>query len=259
MLLRDLSPGEPPAELRLRLQHVWRHCNPAEPDKFFAFGTDVEPPPPLYRACRFRHWLALGPATEYELLPPDVGAAFKPESYEFVPFAQFPGRLPPCPYLTDYVGKVIAVGKPNHVPRGSGVALVQTVIVVDSSSGYCCIPQFPDPAIHGFVVSLDSLQSCAALKCLFGLLKFTIGLFCRLGKTTVSSGLASCVLPDPLHPSAESLRAHFASQERSVRYIVPKFDTPEKLKRHMEDSYRTIRELDEMLVAAGDSVSHVAY
>ncbi|CAN0881852.1 hypothetical protein LINGRAHAP2_LOCUS14468 [Linum grandiflorum] len=39
MLLTNLSPGEPPAELRLRLQHVWRLCNPAELDKYSALGT----------------------------------------------------------------------------------------------------------------------------------------------------------------------------------------------------------------------------
>ncbi|CAN0920186.1 hypothetical protein LINGRAHAP2_LOCUS31890 [Linum grandiflorum] len=126
LLLRDLSPGEPPAELRLRLQHIWRHCNPAEPEKNFTVGTawtdaegtriqgdslrafapyleknvsvgsvyaitgfTLQPPRPSYHAFRFPHWLALGPATKYELLPPDVGVAFKPESYEFIPFAQF--------------------------------------------------------------------------------------------------------------------------------------------------------------------------
>ncbi|CAN0872359.1 hypothetical protein LINGRAHAP2_LOCUS10095 [Linum grandiflorum] len=72
-------------------------------------GFTLQPPPPSYRACCFRHWLALGPATKYELLPHDVSAAFKPESYEFVPFAQFLGRLPPCPYLT---GSRLSFGVP---------------------------------------------------------------------------------------------------------------------------------------------------
>ncbi|CAN0881423.1 hypothetical protein LINGRAHAP2_LOCUS14232 [Linum grandiflorum] len=75
----------------------------------------------------------------------------------------------------------------------------------------------------------------------------------KMCKTTVSSGLASWINENPLHPAAESLRAHFAGQERSIRYIVPKFDTPEKLTKHMQDSYRTIRELDEMYITAGDS------
>ncbi|CAN0900854.1 hypothetical protein LINGRAHAP2_LOCUS21070 [Linum grandiflorum] len=39
MLLTDLSAGEPPAKLQLRLQHLWRLCNPVEPDKYFALGT----------------------------------------------------------------------------------------------------------------------------------------------------------------------------------------------------------------------------
>ncbi|CAN0925472.1 hypothetical protein LINGRAHAP2_LOCUS34780 [Linum grandiflorum] len=87
-------------------------------------GFTLQPPRPTYRACRFPHWLALGPT-------PDTASAFVPESYEFVPFAKFPGRLPPCPYLTDFIVKVIALGKPNHVSRGSGVAPVHTVVVVD--------------------------------------------------------------------------------------------------------------------------------
>ncbi|CAN0838142.1 hypothetical protein LINGRAHAP2_LOCUS2001 [Linum grandiflorum] len=42
-------------------------------------------------------------------------------------------------------------------------------------------------------------------------------------------------------------------QERSVRYIVPKFDTQEKLTKYVQESYRTIRELDEMYIAVGNS------
>ncbi|CAN0857625.1 hypothetical protein LINGRAHAP2_LOCUS6842, partial [Linum grandiflorum] len=198
------------------------------------------------RACRFRHWLILGPATKYELLPPDVGAAFKPESYEFVPFAQFPSRLPPCPYLTDFVGKVIAIGKPNHVPRGSGVAPVQTVIVVDSSELEIEVSLWSE--LSTILDADDILLDDMSAPVIFAFLSFQIRPY--MGKTTASSVLASRVLPDPLHPSAESLRAHFASQERSVRYIVPKFDTPEKLKKHMEDSCRTIRDLDEMFYRA---------
>ncbi|CAN0837906.1 hypothetical protein LINGRAHAP2_LOCUS1921 [Linum grandiflorum] len=249
MLLNFLSAGEPPAELRLRLQHVWRLCNPAEPDKYFALGTawtdsegtriqgdsvrafapyleqhllvgsvygitgfKLQPPRPSYRSCKFPQWLGLGPAANFELLPPEDAIAFKPESYEFVPFAEFPGRLPPCAYLTDFLGKVIGIGKPNHVPRGSGVAPVQTVIVIDA--------------------------------------RFAL---CYIGKTTASSSLASRVLPNLCHPAAETLRLHFTGQERSIKYIVPKFDTPEKLKKHMQDSYRTIRELNDMYVAGGDS------
>ncbi|CAN0880779.1 hypothetical protein LINGRAHAP2_LOCUS13841, partial [Linum grandiflorum] len=110
-------------------------------------GFALQPPRSSYRACHFRHWLTLGPATKYELLPPDVGAACKPESYKFVPFAQFPGRLPPCPYLT---GSRLSFGVP-----------------------------------------------------------FALRAFQILCKTTASSVLASRVFPDPLHPSAESLRTQY--------------------------------------------------
>ncbi|CAN0920354.1 hypothetical protein LINGRAHAP2_LOCUS31999 [Linum grandiflorum] len=104
-----------------------------------------------------------------------------------------------------------------------------------------------------------------------------------MGKTTTSSGMASRIIQDPLHPAAESLRvqcvtacslfphvnglsAHltihdrlllfpsFAGQERSVRCSVPKFDSPEKLTKHVQESYRTILELDGMYIAIGDSL-----
>ncbi|CAN0897201.1 Replication protein A 70 kDa DNA-binding subunit E, partial [Linum grandiflorum] len=269
MLLRALSPADPPTELRLCLRHVWRHCNPADPEKFFAVGTawtdaegtriqgdslrafapyleknvcvgsvyavtgfTLQPPRPSYRACRFPHWLTLGPAAKYELLPPEVGASFKPESYEFVPFAQLSGRLPPCAYLTDFVGKVIGIGKPNHVPRGSGVAPVQTVVVIDASglevevSLWSELSNVLDPdsiplddVSNPVIVAFLSFQ----IRPYMGSVRFLLCFHCRI-----------------------------AGRERSVRYIVPKFDTPEKLKKHMQDSYRTIHELEEMLAAAGD-------
>ncbi|CAN0881794.1 hypothetical protein LINGRAHAP2_LOCUS14436 [Linum grandiflorum] len=104
-----------------------------------------------------------------------------------------------------------------------------------------------------------------------------------MGKITSSSGLASRIIQDPLHPAAESLRVQcvtacflfprvnglsvhptihdrlllfpsFAGQQRSVRCIVPKFDSLEKLAKHVQESYRTLRELDEMYIAAGDSL-----
>ncbi|CAN0900857.1 hypothetical protein LINGRAHAP2_LOCUS21070, partial [Linum grandiflorum] len=63
-------------------------------------GFTLQSPRPSYRSCRFPQWLGLSPAANFELLSPEDAAAFKPESYEFVPFAKFPSRLPPCAYLT---------------------------------------------------------------------------------------------------------------------------------------------------------------
>ncbi|CAN0907960.1 hypothetical protein LINGRAHAP2_LOCUS25074 [Linum grandiflorum] len=144
-------------------------------------GFTLQPPRPSYRACRFRHWLALGPATKYELLPPDVGAAFKPESYEFVPFAQFPGRLPPCPYLTELFVLFYSNGLEIEVSLWYELSNV-----LDADN-----------------IPLDDMSAPVIV----AFLSFQIRPY--MGKTTASSGLASRVLPAPLHPSAESLRAQY--------------------------------------------------
>ncbi|CAN0881793.1 Replication protein A 70 kDa DNA-binding subunit E, partial [Linum grandiflorum] len=207
------------------------------------------------RACRFPHWLAFGPATKYELLPPDTASTFAPESYEFVPFVKFPGHPPPppCPYLTDFVGKVITLGKPNHVSRGSGFAPVQTIVVVDSSGLEVEVSLWSELSnvLDADTIPLDDMSNPVIV----AFLGFQIRTY--MGKITSSSGLASRIIQDPLHPAAESLRVHFAGQQRSVRCIVPKFDSLEKLAKHVQESYRTLRELDEMYIAAGDSCSSV--
>ncbi|CAN0920352.1 hypothetical protein LINGRAHAP2_LOCUS31999 [Linum grandiflorum] len=215
-------------------------------------GFTLQPPHPSYRACCFPHWLALGPAAKYELLPPDTASAFAPESYEFVPSAKFPGCLSLNPVrFVDFVGKVIALGKPNHVSRGSGVAPVQTIVVVDVSGLEVEVSLWSELSnvLDVDTIPLDDMSNPVIV----AFLGFQIRTY--MGKTTTSSGMASRIIQDPLHPAAESLRVHFAGQERSVRCSVPKFDSPEKLTKHVQESYRTILELDGMYIAIGDSCS----
>ncbi|CAN0871675.1 Replication protein A 70 kDa DNA-binding subunit B [Linum grandiflorum] len=234
MLLRALSPADPPTELRLCLRHVWRHCNPADPEKFFAVGTawtDAETIVLLYLpallVCCFSCFVFL-------------------QCCNWSPFTYT--CLCSCNLILDFVGKVIGIGKPNHVPRGSGVAPVQTVVVIDASGLEVEISLWSELSN---VLDPDSIPlDDVANPVIVAFLSFQIRPY--MGKTTASSVLASRVIPDPLHPSAKLLQTHFAGRERSVRYIVQKFDTPEKLKKHMQDSYRTIHELEEMLTAAGD-------
>ncbi|CAN0924552.1 hypothetical protein LINGRAHAP2_LOCUS34251 [Linum grandiflorum] len=162
MLLRQLAADSPPADLRLRLEHVWKLGNPGQPDRFFTLGTiwtDAEgvriqgvthkkfaallqtrisvgsvydisnysfrSPRPTLRTCRYPRWLDLTPSTKFTLHP--SGDPFNSENFELIPFSKFPGRLPSCAYLTDFVGKLISVGKPNYVEFGSSVAPVQTL------------------------------------------------------------------------------------------------------------------------------------
>ncbi|CAN1222557.1 Replication protein A 70 kDa DNA-binding subunit B, partial [Linum grandiflorum] len=97
-------------------------------------GYTVRAPRPSYRTCQFGYWLTLTPTTQFELQPgsPDE---FPEESFEFVPLPDLGPRLPPCAFLTavilDLFGKIVTVGKPNHVERESAVAPVQTITIAD--------------------------------------------------------------------------------------------------------------------------------
>ncbi|CAN0870763.1 hypothetical protein LINGRAHAP2_LOCUS9624 [Linum grandiflorum] len=121
-----------PTDLRLRLEHVWKVGNPAQPDRFFALGTiwmDAEgvriqgdthknfaallqtrisigsvydisnysfrSPQPIFRTCRYPRLLDLTPSTKFTLHP--SGDPFNSENFALIPFSKFPGRLPPVP------------------------------------------------------------------------------------------------------------------------------------------------------------------
>ncbi|CAN1726042.1 hypothetical protein LINPERHAP1_LOCUS333 [Linum perenne] len=218
MSLRGFSPESPPAELRLRLLHAWKLGNPATLDQFFAYGTlwtdnqgvliqgdshrdftsilqkrvavgsvyvvlnfSVCSPCPSFRTCAFPHCLGITTSTKFELQqspePPFLSNAF-----DFEPIASLPARAHPCPYLPDFVGKVVGAGESNHIERNSIVSPVQKVVVTD---------------------------------------------------------------------------ARFTTKARPITYTPSKFNTPEKLKKHVEDSYRTIHELHVMHAEGGDSVSRL--
>ncbi|CAN0874963.1 Replication protein A 70 kDa DNA-binding subunit B [Linum grandiflorum] len=285
MLLSEISFDNPPTELLLRLEHVWKLGNPSRPERYFALGTmwtdasgvriqgdsprnfanalqdlisvgsiykitgyTFRSPRPTFRTCRFPRWLDLGPGAKFELqAPPPV--PFAPELFEFVPISKFPARVHSCPYLTDFVGKIIGIGKPNYVARGDSTAPVQTVRVLDSSGGEVEVSLWSEMSsiIDADAVVLDDVSNpvIVVFSC-FGVGEFR-------GKSTASSYTASRVFLDPGHPAAVSLREIFATQERSITYITPKFPTPEKLQQHIQDSHRTIKELLAMYEAGGDS------
>ncbi|CAN0912537.1 hypothetical protein LINGRAPRIM_LOCUS625 [Linum grandiflorum] len=139
MLLRKLTGADTSPNLELRLEHVWKLGNPAEPERYFALGTlwtDAEgvriqggslrnfaptfkkrisvgcvykiagavlcPPRPTFRACGFSNCPQITPSTKFESQPPASDhAPFNREAFKFVPFSEFPSRLPPFPYLTE--------------------------------------------------------------------------------------------------------------------------------------------------------------
>ncbi|CAN1798023.1 hypothetical protein LINPERHAP1_LOCUS21532 [Linum perenne] len=84
--------------------------------------------------------------------------------------------MPPCPYLIDLVGKVVAVGEPNHVERNSSVALVQKVTIIDASdievvvwlwSEFVVVLDAAsivlDDKINSFIVALDLVGKVVAV------------------------------------------------------------------------------------------------
>ncbi|CAN0903858.1 hypothetical protein LINGRAHAP2_LOCUS22762 [Linum grandiflorum] len=136
MLLRDLLPETPPAELQMYLRHIWRLCDPSKPDQLFALGTiwtdgegvriqgdalrnfaaviekriavgsvykitgfTLRPPRAAYRTCRFPQWLAFTALTTFELQP-EPAPAFADEAMDYVRLAKLRSRLPSCPYVT---------------------------------------------------------------------------------------------------------------------------------------------------------------
>ncbi|CAN0925695.1 Replication protein A 70 kDa DNA-binding subunit E [Linum grandiflorum] len=285
MLLRELLPETPPPEMELYLRHIWRLCNPSKPDQFFALGTiwtdregvriqgdalrnfaaviqkriavgsvykitgfTLRPPRATYRTCRFPQWLAFTALTSFELQP-EPDPAFADEAMEYVRLAKLPSRLPPCPYVTDFVGKVIVVGKPNYVDRPTGVAPVQNLTVVDASGVEVQVSLWSELSsiIDAETIVLDDVANPVIIACS----AFRIHLY--HDKPHASSTLSSRIFLDPTDSTAEELRQNFTLHARPITYVPPKFDTPEKLKQHVQASVRTLEELLAMYVAGGDA------
>ncbi|CAN0898453.1 Replication protein A 70 kDa DNA-binding subunit B, partial [Linum grandiflorum] len=275
MLLRDLSPETPPDILHLRLLHAWKLGNPSKPDQFFAFGTlwtdaegvmiqgdshrnfadtiqkrisvgsvykisgySIRSPRATFRTTSFPHWLDLTPAAKFDLQDP-TDPPFLEDAFDFVPLGSLQSRMPPTPYLTDIIGKVIKIGHPNHVERGQAVAPVQSVTIVDASDNQVIVSLWSDLSnvLDADALVLDT-HSDPIIVAFCGLRIDTF-----LGSVTASTSLASRVVLHPQHAAADALRAHFANHTRAIEYVPPKFATPEKLKQHVVESYRTIQEL----------------
>ncbi|CAN1794943.1 hypothetical protein LINPERHAP1_LOCUS20448 [Linum perenne] len=272
-LLRN-GPPEPLSVLHLRLLHGWKLGHPARISHFFAYGTlwvDSEgvrvqgdshrnfaealqkrvvvgavykvtcygicPLRPAFRACRFPHCIQITPSTKFELQPP-TDPPFIRDSFDFIDFALLPKRLPPCPYLTDLIGKVVGVGRPNHVDGFSGVAPVQSVTLADTAYDYgvsLCIIGHLHTSDCALLLILFSLF-CSGLEVVVSLWSefsnlidpdtvrlddalnpVIIGFSClRITppfgeKPTASSCLASHIIMQPSHPAVEHLHREYAT------------------------------------------------
>ncbi|CAN1147161.1 hypothetical protein LINPERHAP2_LOCUS15700, partial [Linum perenne] len=242
-LLRN-GPPEPLPVLHLRLLHGWKLGHPARISHFFAYGTlwvDSEgvrvqgdshrnfaealqkrvvvgavykvtcygicPLRPAFRACRFPHCIQITPSTKFELQPP-TDPPFIRDSFDFIDFALLPKRLPPCPYLTGLIGKVVGVGRPNHVDGFSGVAPVQSVTLADTAGLEVVVSLWSE---FSNLIDPDKVRLDDALN------PVIIGFSClRItppfgGKPTASSCLASRIIMQPSHPAVEYLHREYAT------------------------------------------------
>ncbi|CAN1185189.1 hypothetical protein LINPERHAP2_LOCUS37407 [Linum perenne] len=85
-----------------------------------------------HRAASYPRYLQLTPATTFmEVLEP--GAEFVQDSFEFVPFDQLMSRLPPFAYLSDVVGRLVSISKPDHLSTVGGFAKKQSIIISNDS------------------------------------------------------------------------------------------------------------------------------
>ncbi|CAN1145649.1 Disease resistance protein L6 [Linum perenne] len=273
--LLENAPPEPLPDLHLRLLHGWKMGNPARPQHFFAYGTlwvdsqgvriqgdshrnfastlqkritvggvykvssyTLCPLRPSFRACRFPCSLAITPSTKFELQP-STDPPFVCDSFEFLDFALLPKRIPPCPYLIghDLVGKVVGVGRPNHVDNGSVVAPVQSIRLADAGGSKVVVSLWSELShvIDADTVTLDDVSnpviigfSCLRIGTFEGLVSFLasetlsipfsvmvglplsfLALHIGAGKPNASSCSATRIIMQPIHPLADQLHQEY--------------------------------------------------
>ncbi|CAN1272637.1 hypothetical protein LINPERPRIM_LOCUS14655 [Linum perenne] len=219
-------------------------------------------PCPSFRTCAFPHCLGITTSTKFELQqspePPFLSNAF-----DFEPIASLPARAHPCPYLPDFVGKVVGAGESNHIERNSIVSPVQKVVVTDASFTFSFVSLLAVLRVDVFLwAKMSSILDAGTIviddqerPLIVGFSGFRIGSFD--GRTTAGSSHLSRVIVQPNHATADALLTLFTTKARPITYTPSKFNTPEKLKKHVEDSYRTIHELHVMHAEGGDSVSRL--
>ncbi|CAN1326055.1 hypothetical protein LINPERPRIM_LOCUS33699 [Linum perenne] len=146
------------------------------------------PPRSSFRACRFPHCIQITPSTKFELQPP-TDPPFLHDTYDFVEFPLLRDRLPPSPYLAgptyvyflllvfglyaladfllifpcfpDLVGKVVGVGKPNHVDSNAKTAPVQTIRLADAGGSEVNVSLWSELAyiIDPDTITLDDVSA----------------------------------------------------------------------------------------------------
>ncbi|CAN1165845.1 Replication protein A 70 kDa DNA-binding subunit B, partial [Linum perenne] len=286
VMLRQLALDDLEVELHLRLVHAWMVGDPSKSDGFFAFGTQwvddegttiqgdshknftkllqsrievgsvykvtsfgLRPPRKSFRTSVFPHCLDLTPTTQFALQPPKH-PPFHCDKFHYVEFEDLGDRLhPPCSYLTDFVGKLVIGGAPNHVQRPGAVARVQNLTIANERGIELVVSLWADLSnlVDATTLALDS--SANPIIIAFGAFRITK----FSGKVSATSCTASRVCLQPSDRRATLIRSHFTVSPRPLTCVAPKFDSPEKLKHHVQESYRTLTELVALFAAADES------
>ncbi|CAN1166719.1 Replication protein A 70 kDa DNA-binding subunit D [Linum perenne] len=288
-LLRALAPDNLSVQLHLRLLHAWKLEDPSKPGSCFGFGTHwvddegttvqgeshknfivilqsrievgsvykitgfgLRPPRKSFRTSTFPHCLNLTPTTQFHLQPPTT-PPFCVDSLGYIEFEELSARVhPPSAYLTDFVGKVIGGGQPNHVHRPTFVASVQNLIVTNERGFEVKVSLWADLSrvVDATVFALEDESNPLIIA--FGAFRITS----FSGQIEARSCTASRISLRPTDHRSEQLRAFFIASPRAINYVPPKFDTPEKLQHHVRESYRSLQDLVDLYAAGGDSEPH---
>ncbi|CAN1345120.1 Replication protein A 70 kDa DNA-binding subunit B, partial [Linum perenne] len=285
-LLRALAPDNLSVQLHLRLLHAWKLEDPSKPVSCFGFsmhwvddeGTTVQgeshknfivilqsrievgsaykitgfglrPPRKSFRTSTFPHCLNLTPTTQFHLQPPTT-PPFCVDSLGYIEFEELSAQVHlPSAYLTDFVGKVIGGGQPNHVHRPTFVASVQNLIVTNERGYEVKVSLWADLSrvVDATVFALEDESNPLIIA--FGAFRITS----FSGQIEARSSTASRISLRPTDHRSEQLRAFFIASPRAINYVPPKFDTPEKLQHHVRESYRSLQDLVDLYAAGGDS------
>ncbi|CAN1250936.1 hypothetical protein LINPERPRIM_LOCUS7571, partial [Linum perenne] len=262
-LLRALAPDNLSVQLHLRLLHAWKLEDPSKPGSCFGFGT---------------HWVD------------DEGTTVQGESHKnFIVILQsrievgsvykitgFGLRPPRKSFRTNFVGKVIGGGQPNHVQRHTFVASVQNLIVTNERGFEVKVSLWADLSrvVDATMFALDDESNPLIIA--FGAFRITS----FSGQIEARSCTASRISLRPTDHRSEQLRALYAphfyfminvvasvnsvscqtsksasfiASPRAINYVPPKFDTPEKMQHHVRESYRSLQDLVDLYAAGGDS------
>ncbi|CAN1820419.1 hypothetical protein LINPERHAP1_LOCUS29090 [Linum perenne] len=215
--------------------------------KVTSFG--LRSPRKSFRTSVFPHCLDLTPTTQFALQPPKH-PPFHCDKFHYVEFEDLGDRVhPPCSYLTNFVGELVIGGAPNHVQRPGAVARVHNLTIANERVFELVVSLWVDLSnlVDATTLALDS--SANPIIIAFGAFRITK----FSGKVSATSCTASRVCLQPSDRRATLIRSHFTVSPWPLTCVAPKFDSLEKLKHHVQESYCTLTELVALFATADES------